>query len=64
VVISNQFLLSFDTVSGQTYVVEYKNALSNGNWNSLETTIGDGTTRTVTNDIAASPQRFYRVRLQ
>jgi hypothetical protein len=59
---SNRLLFSFATVAGQTYVVEYKNQLTNGNWTPLQTNAGNGGTATVTNLLSASPQRFFRLR--
>ena len=59
----NRFLFSFQTVIGQTYIVEYKNELNNGNWIGLQTNAGDGGITTVTNLISASPRRFFRLRL-
>ena len=61
---SNRFLFSFATAIGKTYIVEYKNQLANGNWTALQTNAGDGGTRTVTNVLSASPQRFFRLRMQ
>lgn len=61
---SNLFLFSFGTVPGPAYVTEYKNQLTDENWIPLQTNTGDGTTATVTNVLAASPQRFFRLRLQ
>lgn len=61
---SNGVLLSYSTIDGRTYVVEYKNQLAEENWIPLQTNIGNGGTVTVTNAISASPQRFYRLRLQ
>ena len=56
------FTFSFATVSGQNYTVEYKDSLSASNWTSLQTLSGDGSVKSVTNFITASPQRFYRVK--
>ena len=64
VLVSNQILLSFATVSGQSYVVEYKNALAETAWTPFQTNMGDGTIQTVTNLITADPQRFFRLRLE
>ena len=64
VINSNGFLFSYSTISGQSYVVEYKDQLTNGNWIPLQTNTGDGGAKTVTNALSASPQRFFRLRLQ
>jgi hypothetical protein len=60
---SNRFLFSFATVTGLTYVVEYKNQFTNRNWTPLQTNTGDGGTTTVTNVLSANPQRFFRLRV-
>jgi hypothetical protein len=60
---AGQFRLSFDTVNGQPYVVEYKNDLSPGNWSPLETVTGTGGQVTVSDSSPDPARRFYRVRL-
>ena len=61
---NGEFYFSFPTVTGRTYVVEWKNAITNGTWIPLQTNVGDGTLLTVTNSVTASPQRFFRVRTE
>jgi len=58
--------VSFDisTVVGSTYVVEWTDSLSPPDWRTLQTVVGDGALHTITDAIAASTQRFYRVRVQ
>jgi|GEM_PF-2977425 len=51
---------SFQTVAAQNYVVEYKNSLAISNWTSLQTNLGDGALKSVTNTPPA--QRYYRIR--
>ena len=60
---AGQFKFQFATVAGHTYFVEYKNALTNPVWSALQTFVGDGTMKTVT-DPMTNAQRFYRVRMQ
>jgi len=55
------FLFSFQSVSNQSYTVEYNNALSGAAWTPVQTNLGDGTVLTITNGLDAS-QRFYRLR--
>ena len=56
--------VSFTTVTGQAYALEFKNALANGNWNSVgPSTAGSGAVVTLT-DTAGLASRFYRVRAQ
>jgi hypothetical protein len=58
------FQLFLPCVSGQPYYLEYKNALTNGAWNSLPVTLGNGTLLPLVDSNANTPQRFYRVRLE
>jgi hypothetical protein len=59
------FSVSFQTVGGVLYVVQYKDSLSDPEWTSLPAMAGDGTLQTFT-DSTASPtnNRFYRVLVQ
>jgi hypothetical protein len=56
---------SFTALPGQSYVVEYRNSLSNGTWQTL-TNAGffSETNRVQVTDPLANPQRFYRVATQ
>jgi hypothetical protein len=58
------FVFSFQTISGRTYLVEYMNALGGTNWLILQTNIGDGNIQSVVTPASAPPQRFYRLSLQ
>jgi subtilisin-like proprotein convertase family protein len=60
---SGQFQFKFATITGHTYFVEYKSALTNPSWFPLQTYLGDGYTKTVSDPIS-SAQRYYRVRVQ
>jgi hypothetical protein len=57
------FSFWLDTVSGENYVVEYKDSLSAPGWNVLQTVPGTGIEAQVT-DSASSDSRFYRVYVQ
>jgi PKD repeat protein len=57
------FIFSFSTVPGKTYVVQYKDLLSDPVWQTLGSVPGDGTLQTVTNSLTV-PQRFYRLNVQ
>jgi hypothetical protein len=57
----NTFTLSFETQAGLSYTVEYKNALSDGTWTTLQTLTGTGAVRTVQDTSAVGRARFYRV---
>jgi hypothetical protein len=51
-------------VGGKTYSVQYKNALTDSLWQTLQSIPGDGTLKFVTNSLAAPSQRFYRLSVQ
>jgi len=55
--------LTFATQTGKAYTVQYKNALTNGNWNTLTTTNGTGANAVVV-DPASGSQRYYRLSIQ
>jgi hypothetical protein len=57
-------LISWLSVPGQTYQIEYKDDLNASNWTPLGSPIiGNGALLTVTNGLGASAQRYYRLRL-
>jgi hypothetical protein len=54
-------MFSVQTASNETYVVEYKNALTNAVWTAVQSFSGDGAAQIITNG-AASSQGYYRIR--
>jgi hypothetical protein len=54
------FIFSLQTVSNQSYVVEYNNALTNGAWTHGQSFVGDGALRLVTNALTGA-QGYYRL---
>lgn len=55
--------LRWPTISGKTYVIEYRDSLSSADWQPLTSrATGNGNEMTFTADSASAP-RFYRVRL-
>jgi len=54
--------LSFATVAGRDYAVQFTSSLTNSAWQTLTTIAGNGSVRTVTNAVTA-PVRFYRLRV-
>ncbi|HXI52750.1 MAG TPA: hypothetical protein VNH84_14645, partial [Candidatus Saccharimonadales bacterium] len=58
---NGQFSLSFDSIPGKTYRVEYKNSLNDAQWSVLKTQVATSSTLTVVDDLGGSGQRFYRV---
>jgi 1,4-alpha-glucan branching enzyme len=61
----NKFAVSFPSVAGKSYAVEYANLLPTTSWQILATNIaGTGSTISITDTLPAGvSQRFYRVRL-
>ena len=59
---TNTFGVSAQTVNGKTYVLEFKNTLTDSNWTALPGVLGDGTIKVLLDPNANSLQRFYRVR--
>jgi hypothetical protein len=55
------FIFSFASQTGRTYEAQITDVLSNGNWQLLQTLIGNGSTLSVTNMNPSSAQRFYRM---
>jgi hypothetical protein len=56
--------VSFPSVAGLNYTVEYRDALEAGAWAGLPTVAGNGSTLTVTDPAPAGSARFYRVRIE
>lgn len=55
------FIVSFQTTSGNNYTVQYTDALSPQNWQSLPSVAGNGAVESVTNSAPGVVQRFYRL---
>ena len=53
--------LSFTTQVGPTYVVEYKQSITDPTWTTLATRAGTGGVIVITDNMTA-PERFYRIR--
>jgi hypothetical protein len=58
------FTLSVPTQVGFSYVLEYKNSLTDANWTPVQTLGGTGGMITLTNTTTIGPSRFYHVRVQ
>jgi len=56
-------VLTFTTIPGRMYVLQFKDSLGDAIWQMLQTVPGDGTVR-ITNSTVAPPQRFYRLNVQ
>ncbi len=70
---TNGFTISFGTVTGRLYSVEFKNALMTGDWSLVGSWLagqtnpvsGDGTTKSVTDTEATTrTNRFYRFKVE
>jgi uncharacterized protein YfiM (DUF2279 family) len=62
---NNQFIISWPTIAGRTYQLEYQDDLITAAWKPLgDALAGTGAVVVVTNNISASPQRFFRVEVQ
>lgn len=62
--VGNAFQLSVSAFAWKTYVIEYKNSLSDASWTALPGVAGDNTLKTLIDSTATAPQRFYRIRAQ
>jgi Ig-like domain-containing protein len=61
--LKGNFLLTFASKAGWTYVVEYKNELSDVSWTELTSVIGDGLEQQLVDTPPQPGMRFYRVRV-
>ena len=64
VVSTNNVQITFPTAPGWRYTVEFKNALTDANWNALQSLISTGATHTVTDGGRRPNIRFYRARVE
>jgi hypothetical protein len=52
------------SVSGTTYRLQYENSVTSTNWNDVVPDVpATGPTTTATNVVGSAPQRFYRVKV-
>ncbi len=58
------FVFVFDTATGLTYEVQFKDSLDDPVWQTLQTVPGDGAQKFITNSVATPGQRFYRLRVE
>ena len=59
---TDSVVFSYETVVGQTCIIEYKNSLGATAWTKLSTSSGNGAVKSITNLLDGSSQRFFRVR--
>jgi hypothetical protein len=60
--LGDDFVMSFNTQTGQDYTVEYTASLPPLAWSNLITVPGNGALLTVTNYNVPAGERYYRVR--
>jgi hypothetical protein len=61
--VGTNLLLSWPTVNGQSYQLEYKDDLTSPTWTPLGSPVtGAGSPLTLTNNFTPATQRFYRLR--
>jgi uncharacterized repeat protein (TIGR01451 family) len=56
--------ISFTTIAGPTYTLEYKNSFSDPEWTPVGSAPGTGNNVSITDSAAMAATRFYRVRAQ
>lgn len=58
------FQFTFPTVTGFTYVVQFKDALSDPAWQPWQTNAGDGLLKTIVVPATSPPERYFRLRVE
>ncbi len=59
--VGTNFIVSFQTTPGKTYIVQYTTTLAPQNWQNLPSVAGNGAVESVTNSASGSAQKFYRL---
>ena len=57
------FSCNVATATNLTYVLEYKNSLSDADWQPAQTKPGDGTVLSLTDSSASPSRRYYRIKV-
>ncbi len=57
------FSFNISTINRALHIIEYKNALTAATWTTLTNIVGTGNPVTVNDNISASTNRFYRMRI-
>jgi hypothetical protein len=63
-VIGDTILLSLPTALGHQYEIEYRTNLAAGDWQLLQTIVGDGLVKVITDSMTNDDSRFYRAVVQ
>jgi PKD repeat protein len=61
---ADQVTFSFDTMTGFTYLVHYKDSFDDPVWQTVQTVTGDGTVKAIGLPLSAAAQRFYRLAVE
>ena len=60
----DDFSFSFETVTGFTYTIQFKETLQDAEWQTVESQTGDGLVHRLQVPISGLSQRFYRLLVQ
>jgi PKD repeat protein len=60
----NDFIFSFLSLQGRTYLIQYKEFLTDPSWQDWETVPGNGSAVFITNLISTNAQRFFRLSVE
>ena len=58
---NNVVTLNWTSQAGKTYRLEYKDDLTQTNWNALGDFNATGSATSATNTVSGTPQRYYRI---
>ena len=58
------FRITVPTVAGLHYILESADSLVAPQWRAVDEVVGDGTVKALTDPVAPTAERFYRVRVQ
>jgi PKD repeat protein len=62
--VGTNFSMSFSTLSGFNYLVQYEDTVTASNWQTLQTNVGDGTVQTFTVPLGGNAERYFRLLVQ
>ncbi len=62
--LGTNFSMSFSTLSGFNYLVQYEDTVNASNWQTLQTVIGDGTVKSIAVPVTGATERYFRLLVQ
>jgi hypothetical protein len=62
--VNSSLTFCLPSTAGVTYYIETTLSLTSPHWTVVQTVVGNGSTITLSNTVTATPQQFYRVRVQ